>query len=104
MNQRSLAIAILQRARDVLTEQLTDRVIESRHEIEADAAGGSYLSEIESLYDQLGGRLAHLNAMLANLPPDSTPTSADTAASEIVYADLAERRRVRPWILSQPLP
>jgi hypothetical protein len=68
---------------------LTQRVIESRAEIEADAEGGSYLSEIESIYDQLGARLAHLNAMLANLPPVAGAPVADAMASEIIYADLA---------------
>jgi hypothetical protein len=89
MNQRSLAIAILQKARDALGERLTQRILESEEEITADAEGGSYLSEIESIYDQLGGRLAHLNAMLSNLPPVAATTATDAAASEIIYADLA---------------
>jgi hypothetical protein len=89
MNDRSLAISILQRARDTLSERLTERVVESRGEIEADADGSSYLSEIEAIYDQLGGRLAHVNAMLANLPSASGCAPADATASEIVYADLA---------------
>jgi hypothetical protein len=89
MNQRSLAVSILQRARDTLGERLAQRIIDAQHEIEADAEGGSYLSEIESIYEQLGGRLAHLSAMLANLPPASNPAPADATASEIIYADLA---------------
>jgi hypothetical protein len=89
MNDRSLAISILQKARDALSERLTERVIESQAEIEADAEGGSFLSEIETIYDQLGGRLAHLNAMLANLPPVVGAAVADATASEIIYADLA---------------
>lgn len=89
MNDRSLAISILQKARDALSERLTQRIIESRHDIEADAAGETYLSEIETLYDQLGGRLAHLNAMLSNLPPAAPTPAAEATASEIVYADLA---------------
>ena len=93
MNDRLFAISILQKARDALNERLTQRVIESREEIEDDAEGCSYLSEIETIYEQIGGRLAHLNAMLSNLPPvDSPPADsppADATASEIVYADLA---------------
>ncbi len=95
MNPRSQAISILQKARDALGERLTQRILESQHEIEADAEGGSYLSEIETIYEQIGGRLAHLNAMLSNLPPaDPTmavdaPFAADATASEIIYADLA---------------
>jgi hypothetical protein len=94
MNERSLAISILQRARDALAGRLSQRIVESQREIEEDAAGGSYLSEIEAIYDQIGARLAHLNAMLTNLPPeDPLPATdlprGDATASEIVYADLA---------------
>lgn len=90
MNSRALAISILQQARDALAERLTERVIDAKEDIAADADGSSYLSEIENIYDQLGGRLSHLNAMLSNLPPDSATTSApDAAANEIIYADLA---------------
>jgi hypothetical protein len=89
MNDRSLAISVLQKAREALSERLTQRVIESRDDIEADAEGGSYLSEIETIYEQIGGRLAHLNAMLSNLPPTNTASAADPTASEVIYADLA---------------
>ena len=89
MNERSLAISVLQKARDALSERLTQRVIESREEIEADSEGESYLSEIETIYDQIGGRLTHLNAMLSNLPPTATAPAADAMASEVIYADLA---------------
>lgn len=89
MNDRSLAISVLQKARDALSERLTQRVIESRDDIEADAEGGSYLSEIETIYEQIGGRLAHLNAMLSNLPPMTSAPAADPTASEVIYADLA---------------
>src|SRR6186713_3195930 len=64
MDSQAQAIAILQKARDALAARLTQRVIESQQEIEDDADGGTYFSEIEAIYDQLGGRLAHLNAML----------------------------------------
>ncbi len=91
MNNRSLAIHILQNARDLLSERLTQRIVEAREEIEADADGGSYLSEIEAIYDQLGSRLAHVNGMLANLPPAPAgeQSAADATATEIIYADLA---------------
>lgn len=93
MNERALAISILQRARDELSQRLTERIVESQHEIEQDAAGGTYLSEIEAIYEQIGARLAHLNAMLTNLPPQEpvaeVGAASDPAASEIVYADLA---------------
>jgi hypothetical protein len=91
MNERSLAIHILQNARDRLSERLTQRIVEARGDIEADAEGGSYLSEIEVIYDQLGSRLAHVNGMLANLPPapPHETAGADATATEIIYADLA---------------
>ncbi len=89
MNDRSFAISVLQKARNALSERLTQRVIESRDDIEADAAGESYLSEIETIYEQIGGRLAHLNAMLSNLPPATTTPATDPTASEVIYADLA---------------
>jgi hypothetical protein len=106
MNERSLAISILQRARDALSERLSQRIVESQHEIEEDAAGGSYLSEIETIYDQIGARLAHLNAMLTNLPPEdpqpATDSAGDATASEIVYADLAAGRALRIDVESAP--
>ncbi|HTM53839.1 MAG TPA: hypothetical protein VL175_07395 [Pirellulales bacterium] len=89
MNQRSFAISILQKARDALSQRLTERVVESEHDIQSDAEGESYLSEIETIYDQIGGRLAHLNAMLSNLPPEEPAVAPEVTASEIVYADLA---------------
>jgi hypothetical protein len=88
MDPHSQALSILQNARDALSARLAQRIIESEQEIVEDAEGGSYLSEIETIYDQLGGRLTHLNAMLANLPPAAAGSASD-AASEVIYADLA---------------
>jgi hypothetical protein len=89
MNDQSQALSILQKARDALTARLTQRIIDAQQEIVEDAEGNSYLSEIETIYEQLGGRLAHLNAMLSNLPPAPPQHSSETAASEVIYADLA---------------
>ena len=89
MDSHAQALAILQKARDALAARLTQRVVESQQEIEDDAEGGTYFSEIEAIYDQLGGRLAHLNAMLSSLPPAPSQPYSDATASEIVYADLA---------------
>jgi hypothetical protein len=112
MNERTFAISILQRARDALGERLTQRIIEAQQEIQSDAEGGSYLSEIETLYEQLGARLAHLNAMLSNLPPVAGPAPADAMASEIIYADLASayptgldlEAAAPPTLLALPAP
>ena len=112
MSDRCQAITILQNARDRLSERLTQRIIESREEIKADAEGDSYLSEIETIYDQLGSRLAHVSAMLSNLPPVQTHTEADATATEIIYADLASassagfelEAATQPAVLALPAP
>jgi hypothetical protein len=89
MDDRAQAIAILQRAREALGARLTERILEAEQDIVADAEGGSYVSEIEAIYEQIGGRLAHLNAMLSSLPEAPAAVPADVTASEIIYADLA---------------
>ncbi len=104
MNDRSLAIHILQDAHDRLSERLTQRIIEAREEIEADADGGSYLSEIETIYDQLGSRLAHVSAMLSNLPPVQTQAEADATVTEIIYADLASASSTDFELETEPQP
>src|SRR5580704_11167938 len=89
MNPRSEAINILQQARDLLADRLTERVREAREEIMDDAEGLCYLSEIEQIYEQMGGRLAHINAMLANLPPVAEQATAEAAQSAPVFTDVA---------------
>jgi hypothetical protein len=92
MNDRSRAIDVLQRARDLLAERLTERILESRDEILADALGMSYQSEIDAVYEQIGVRLNHVSAMLGNLPPEIDPpdeppaaeSSADEPAADII--------------------
>ncbi len=88
MNSNERALDILQKARDALVARLTERILDAEQEIVDDAEGSSYISEIETIYEQIGGRLAHLNAMLANLPPVQTQPATESA-SEVVYADLA---------------
>jgi hypothetical protein len=87
MNPRARAASILQQARDILAERLTERVLESAQEILDDAQGHSYLSEIEAVYDQVGARLAHINTLLANLPPVEEPPS-DAASTDPIYTDV----------------
>jgi hypothetical protein len=89
MHSRSEAIKILQQARDLLADRLTERICESRDQILEDACGLAYLSEIESMYEQLGGRLAHVNAMLANLPPAEEAPPIDEPQPAPAYSDLA---------------
>jgi hypothetical protein len=77
MNERARALAILKQARDLLTDRLTARIVESRDAILEDAAGLSYTSELEAIYDQVGARLVHVNALLANLPSSDEPAMPD---------------------------
>ena len=88
MNQRVDAIGILQKARDLLAERLTERILESRQEILDDAEGVTYLSEIEAVYEQLGGRLAHINTMLSHLPAADELSLADSAGAEPMFSDV----------------
>ena len=92
MKERDRAASILQRARDVLAERLTQRILDCEQEILDDAEGQSYLSEIEAVYEQLGGRLAHVNTMLSNLPPSEEPSGdeaeLDSMASDPIYTDM----------------
>jgi len=85
MNDRSDAISVLQQAREILAQRLTERILESRQEILDDAEGNSFLSEIEQLYDQLGARLAHVNTMLSNLP--SVGERTDASVGDPIYVD-----------------
>lgn len=104
MNPRSEAIQILQQARDLLSERLTQRIRESKDEIIEDADGQSYLSEIEQIYDQLGSRLAHVNAMLSNLPPVEEPPAAEPAPAAPVFTDVAAATYSATVDAPPPLP
>lgn len=73
MNDRAKAIAILQQARDILAERLTERILESRDAILEDAFGMSYGGEIDALQEQLGQRLNNVHLLLNNLPPADDP-------------------------------
>ncbi|MBI1246941.1 hypothetical protein GC197_03745 [bacterium] len=68
MSDRNEALAVLKQARDALLARMTEAILEQADEIMADAHGESFLSEIETLYDRMGNKLAHLNQMIANLP------------------------------------
>ena len=68
MNQRNQAIETLKQARDSLAEQLTERILECREEILDDAAGDSFMGEIEQIYEKFGNRLSHLSSLISSLP------------------------------------
>lgn len=80
MNDTARAKEILAQARVALVERIVHRIVEAQEEILDDAAGDSYMGEIEAIYEQLGGRLNQVNAMLANLPagPDMPPDDGKT--------------------------
>jgi hypothetical protein len=81
MDERARAIRIHKQTRDILAQRLTERILEAEEEILAEAEGQSILSEIETIYDQIGLRLAHVNQMLGHLPasPEPSPTDAQTS-------------------------
>lgn len=88
MNDRARAIDLLRRARDLLAERMTERILEGTDEILEDALGLSYGSEIEAIYEQIGMRLAHVNQLLSNLPAEE-----DMAADSGSAADPAAQSR-----------
>lgn len=78
MNDRARAIALLQQARDILAERLTERLLESRDAVLEDALGLAYSSEIDAILEQVGQRLNNVNVLLNNLPPqEDAPAHAD---------------------------
>lgn len=108
MNDRTRAIEVLQRARDLLAERLTERVLESREEILADALGMSYLSEIETIYEQIGSRLHHVSLMLSNLPADKAAqeepmSEPEEATPTLAFPSLPAPRPVA-GLLPLPMP
>lgn len=84
MPDRDEALAILKRAREALLARLTEAILEQEEELMADAQGESFLSEIETLYERMGGKLAHLSQMISNLPPD--PAEHDLPDDEELFA------------------
>ena len=83
MNDRAHAIRILQQTRDALAQRMTERIVAAEDEILDDAWGHRYLSDINELYDELGAKLAHVNAMLAHLPECRTGQE-ETSSDELM--------------------
>lgn len=79
---RNRAIEVLREAREMLAVRLTHLVLEQAEEILADARGESYMNEIESLYEAVGMKLAHVSQMLANLPAEEPPAQTQTVAGQ----------------------
>ena len=99
MNQRNQAIETLKAARDLLAEQLTERILECREEILDDASGDSFLGEIEQIYEKFGNRLGHLNSLISSLPAvvpglpekstDARPAALPAAESKSAASEVA---------------
>ena len=68
MNKRNQAIETLKEARDLIAGQLTEQILECREEILDDAAGDSFMGEIEQIYEKFGNRLSHLSSLISSLP------------------------------------
>ena len=85
MNNRIRALAILKQARELLANRLIENIIDSADGILEDAEGSSYMDEIDSLQDRVGGRLNNINLMISNLtvgePASAEPISAAKEAS-----------------------
>ena len=81
MNDRARATEVLKKARAILAERLTEKILEQRDELLDDACGNSYMSEIESLYEQIGMKLSHVGQMLSNLPAEEPVSETHTAAA-----------------------
>jgi hypothetical protein len=79
MTDRQRAQQLLQEAKEALAQRLTELVLQAGEDLVADARGESYMNEIETLYEQVGMKLAHLNQMLSNLPAEPPAASAATA-------------------------
>jgi hypothetical protein len=81
-HDRGRALDILRRARDLLAERLTERILDAEEGLLDDARGDSYLGDIDTIYDQFGTRLSHLNQLINNLPLE---TEVPTASTESEY-------------------
>lgn len=90
MNDRARAISVLQQARDILAERLTERILESREAILEDALGLSYSSEIDAVQEQIGMRLNNVHMLLNNLPPvEDAPAPTDEDEESIPQGPIA---------------
>jgi len=85
MSERARAIAILRQAREVLARRLSQRIVEMEEELLDDAEGLTYCGEIDAIYEQIGLRLSHVNALLAHLPAEEEP--APSAGGRALLAE-----------------
>src|SRR5688500_6726237 len=98
MNERARALELLREARAILAQRLTEQVLAQAEDILADARGDSYMNEIESLYEQIGHKLAHLGQMLSHLPVEEPTHHTATAAAQHSPEDTFELATDSPAI------
>lgn len=80
-DKRKRAMSILVRAREILAERLAERVIDDADQLVDDAHGNSYMDEIGTLYESVGGKLNNVNSMIAGLPTAGTSESTESDAA-----------------------
>jgi hypothetical protein len=107
---RQRAIRILTEAREILSQRLTERVLDAEDDILADARGDSYMNDIESVYEHIGHKLSHVTQMLSNLPAEETSTAAASNefrtddASPQDYAVVSEESVSHDLVGTNPRP
>ena len=94
MNDRGKALDILRQARDLLAQRLAERILDAEEGLLDDARGDSYLGDIETIYDQFGMKLMHLNQLINNLPQETEAATQSTA--EFAPADYSAQQAVDP--------
>lgn len=116
MNPPRDALTILKQAREELIARLRERIVEHEEDILADARGESFLSDIETIYEQIAARLVHVNQMISSLPPevagfesDETYSFDETTTSETSYSfetppSIPAPSDATPGLLSLPAP
>lgn len=87
MTDRNRALTILKEAKGILSDRLTEKILEQQEDLLADARGDSYMNEIETLYEQVGMKLAHVSSMLSHLPVESPPTQVEPASAQHTTED-----------------
>jgi hypothetical protein len=98
MDQRAEALFILKQARDLLADRLAERIVASKNELLEEAGGLLFGGEIDSLFEQIGGKLMHVSQMLSALPseeplaeiPDSPTNETFSSGSQLILSDYAQ--------------
>jgi hypothetical protein len=106
MNERAQALEVLRKARDLLAQRLAERILDAEEGLLDDARGDSYLGDIETIYDQFGTKLMHLNQLINNLPQESEPAASGQSgfsASDFVAPQPVDPAAADEVITSHPV-